>query len=358
VPLPDGWALAVADVAGSTPAIAQGAYKAVNMAGAAVISAVQNALGRQDVPFVFGGDGALVAVAADECAATAEALARVRTWVADELDLELRVALVPLRAIRDAGHDIRVARFQTSPQVAYAMVAGGGAAWADAELKAGRFAVPAAPAGARPDLTGLSCRWNPMPSRNGTIVSVIAVPVAGGDADRFAELVARVVALLEAQDRAGHPVPVAGPRFRWPPAGLRAEAAAGSRPAWRILISAALGMLADWTGRVLGGFDARRYRADTAANADFRKFDDGLKLTVDLAPQVADRLERVLADAAAAGTCRYGIHRQEAALMTCIVPSSLDRDHVHFVDGAAGGYAMAAAMLKARGAEPAPPIQS
>jgi hypothetical protein len=56
----------------------------------------------------------------------------------------------------------------------------------------------------------------------------------------------------------------------------------------------------------------------------------------------------VLADAAAAGTCRYGIHRQEAALMTCIVPSSLDRDHVHFVDGASGGYAMAAAMLKAR----------
>jgi hypothetical protein len=34
--------------------------------------------------------------------------------------------------------------------------------------------------------------------------------------------------------------------------------------------------------------------------------------------------------------------------MTCIVPSPLQRDHVHFVDGASGGYAMAASQLKAK----------
>jgi hypothetical protein len=32
--------------------------------------------------------------------------------------------------------------------------------------------------------------------------------------------------------------------------------------------------------------------------------------------------------------------------MTCVVPSPLAGDHMHFIDGAAGGYAMAAAMLK------------
>ena len=61
-PLPDGWALATADIVGSTKAIASGRYKAVNMAGASVISAMLNALGRRDLPFVFGGDGALVAI--------------------------------------------------------------------------------------------------------------------------------------------------------------------------------------------------------------------------------------------------------------------------------------------------------
>jgi hypothetical protein len=38
--------------------------------------------------------------------------------------------------------------------------------------------------------------------------------------------------------------------------------------------------------------------------------------------------------------------RQHNALMTCIVPSPLADDHMHFIDRAAGGYAIAAAMLK------------
>ena len=36
--------------------------------------------------------------------------------------------------------------------------------------------------------------------------------------------------------------------------------------------------------------------------------------------------------------------------MTCIVATPLERDHIHFIDGAAGGYAVAAANLKAKAA--------
>ncbi|TIL80394.1 MAG: DUF3095 domain-containing protein, partial [Mesorhizobium sp.] len=49
-----------------------------------------------------------------------------------------------------------------------------------------------------------------------------------------------------------------------------------------------------------------------------------------------------------AGICNYGLHRQKSALMTCLVASPLQRDHLHFIDGAAGGYAVAAASLKAK----------
>ena len=63
-PLPDDWHLALADIVSSTQAIAAGRYKAVNMAGASVISAIVNALGKGDYPFVFGGDGAMVAIPA------------------------------------------------------------------------------------------------------------------------------------------------------------------------------------------------------------------------------------------------------------------------------------------------------
>jgi Protein of unknown function (DUF3095) len=34
--------------------------------------------------------------------------------------------------------------------------------------------------------------------------------------------------------------------------------------------------------------------------------------------------------------------------VTCIVPSQLSRDHMHFIDGAAGGYAQAAQQMKAK----------
>jgi hypothetical protein len=43
-PLPDDWTIGVADIVESTRAIAEARYKAVNMAGAAVIAAVTNAL--------------------------------------------------------------------------------------------------------------------------------------------------------------------------------------------------------------------------------------------------------------------------------------------------------------------------
>ena len=62
VPLPDDWTIGVADIVESTKAIAAQRYKAVNMAGAAVIAAVTNALEGREFPFVFGGDGASDAV--------------------------------------------------------------------------------------------------------------------------------------------------------------------------------------------------------------------------------------------------------------------------------------------------------
>ena len=61
-PMPEDWVVGVADVQQSTEAIRQNRYKAVNMAGAAVIASVANALKNRDFPFVFGGDGASFAV--------------------------------------------------------------------------------------------------------------------------------------------------------------------------------------------------------------------------------------------------------------------------------------------------------
>src|ERR1700755_1304175 len=102
-PLPDDWIIGVSDIVESTKAIAANRYKAVNMAGAAVIAAVTNALEGREFPFVFGGDGASFAVAPGDLERAREALAATAAWVKEDLDLEMRVALIPLAAIRAQG---------------------------------------------------------------------------------------------------------------------------------------------------------------------------------------------------------------------------------------------------------------
>src|ERR1700674_4132294 len=130
-PLPDDWTIGVADIVESTKAIAEARYKAVNMAGAAVIAAVTNALDGREFPFVFGGDGASFAVAPDDLDRARGALAATASWVKDDLDLAMRVALVPVKAVRAQGLDVRVARFGPSANLSYAMFSGGGLGWAE-----------------------------------------------------------------------------------------------------------------------------------------------------------------------------------------------------------------------------------
>src|SRR3954452_6406048 len=195
--LPDDWTIGVADIVESTKAIAEARYKAVNMAGAAVISAVTNALDGREFPFVFGGDGASFAVSPDDLARARDALSATASWVRDDLDLVMRVALVPVAAIRAQALDIRVARFGPSPNLSYAMFSGGGLGWAEAAMKRGEFAVPAAPSGTQPDLTGLSCRFEEMPSVRGVILSVLVMPAKGPHPAKFRRLIEDVIALVE-----------------------------------------------------------------------------------------------------------------------------------------------------------------
>lgn len=352
--LPEDWLIGVSDVVNSTGLVAAGRYKTVNMVGAAVISAVMNALDGAAFPFVFGGDGASFAVAPAHADVVREAMARVARWAEAEFDVGLRVALVPLSEVRAAGADVKVARFQVSDGADYAMFEGGGLHWAEQQMKAGAFAIDPAPEGALPDLTGLSCRWSHMPARQGTILSVLVAPEPQAAAADVARVYARIIALAQALERGGHPAPAAGPGSDWPPKGatLEAHAARGSGSLGKARRKALFESFVAWllirTGLRLGGFDARRYARVVGENADFRKLDDGLKMTLDCDLATKDRIEAVLAEAAEAGLVRYGLATQDEAMMTCIVPSIMTDDHVHFIDGAAGGYTLAASRMKGR----------
>ena len=326
------------------------------MAGASVIAAVTNALEGREFPFVFGGDGASFAVSPDDLERRARGAGGDRDLGRrEDLNLAMRVALVPVRAVRAQGLDVRVARFGPSPNLSYAMFSGGGLGWAEAAMKRGEFAVSLAHPGTQPDLSGLSCRFEEIPSTRGIILSVLVVPARGADPLAFRKVIEDVIKLVERSPDAGRPVPSGGPPLRWPPAGLEYEARAargGSLLKRRTVVLA----FTLWAYVVLrfgikvGSFVPKNYMQQVVENSDFRKYDDGLRMILDCTTELERALTQRLADAASSGIVRYGLHRQDAAMMTCFAPSVMRSDHVHFIDGARGGYASAATALKAMAA--------
>ena len=349
--LPDDWHIGVSDVIGSKAAIEAGRYKAVNLAGAATISAVTNRLGGDLSLFAFGGDGARFAVPPKQARSAADALSSVAKWTASDLDLQLRVGMTTVAEIRAAGLDVSVAFWRASEDVRYAMFAGEGLEWAEAQLKSGALELPSDGSDDDPDLTGLSCQWGPIETKQGKIVSLIVKRAPDASHARFSQIIADLVQILE-EATAGNPVPADGPRVRWPADSidLQSRVTQIGRSSFRRRLGVLAGTALIWIlfklGRPVGRFDPARYRREITANTDFRKFDDGLMMTIDCSVETIARLREVLEESSKAGVVRYGLHAQNKALMTCVVPSVFNSDHMHFIDGSEGGYASAARQMQ------------
>ena len=207
------------------------------------------------------------------------------------------------------------------------MFSGGGLAWAEGGMKAGDFALEPSPPDVRPDLTGLSCRFDEIKSTHGVILSLIVVPAPAKDAARFEEFLRAILQLAEGGAEVRSPVPVSGPRPRWPPSGFELEARASP-----------LNRRSPWAARLWVGKNARCPRDLQNRSTDRRLRSGALRAAarpeyglpeIRRWPSYDPRLhlgprrqvEALLATAEALGIARSGTHRQDAALMTCFVPS-------------------------------------
>jgi hypothetical protein len=81
------------------------------------------------------------------------------------------------------------------------------------------------------------------------------------------------------------------------------------------------------------------------ANSDFRKCDEVLRMVIAVDTPARQKLEVWLQRAFEEGKLVYGLQISQAALITCLVSDHVHQ-HVHFLDGDQGGYALAASQLK------------
>jgi hypothetical protein len=89
-------------------------------------------------------------------------------------------------------------------------------------------------------------------------------------------------------------------------------------------------------------FKATLHRGEISQHTDFRKFDGGMMMTVNCSAAVVGELRSLLKEATAAKIIRFDMQLQDETLMTYVVPSIQNSDHMHFVDGADGSYPAAA----------------
>lgn len=357
--VPEDWHVVITDVKGSTQAILAGRYKDVNAVGVASIIALRNAIPAVELPYVFGGDGATILVPETRLEAMRAALRGVRDVAKRAFELELRAAHVPVARLIREGHPLLVGRYRLSPHVALAAFSGRGFSVAekwvkDQEMGAEFQVSDEGPAEA--NLEGFECRWQPAPSRRGKMVSLLVIAL--GDLDSREATYRRTLAFVDSLMSGGarHPLREEQLRLRGLKGDFSTEAKlmSGEASGKRYSSFNRNARKQALFGRGLlkfklsaGSFDGVRYVSEFLENTDFQKFDEALRMVLDMKTEDIEGLERFLEEQHAAGRLAFGLHQSNEALITCMV-RSYSGDHVHFVDGADGGYALAAKQLKAQ----------
>lgn len=352
---PADWYVLMTDVVGSTAAIEQGQYKAVNVLGASSIMAVLNAVAPLDIPFVFGGDGAVLLVPPSALQRGRDALLGLKTIAREAFGLSLRVGVVPVSAIAPET-PVKVAKFRLTATHCQGSFIGGGITYAESLVKTDSaycLEVEGDPAVA--NLAGLECRWQAIPSEPGHTLSLIVAapsPSAGLHDDLYREVLNALQAIY-GDSAQYHPITVDRLKITLNPFQLRAEAKArSSQPRrWIYWAKAYLEALLGWVlmrfGIQAGGVDWGRYRQDVWAASDYQKLDDYLRMVIVGTPAQTQQLTDYLEARFQQGQLAYGLHVSDRALMTCLVLNRRDH-HFHLIDSADGGYALAAKHLKAQ----------
>jgi hypothetical protein len=93
------------------------------------------------------------------------------------------------------------------------------------------------------------------------------------------------------------------------------------------------------------GVPGEKYIRDLVINTDFQKFDETLRMVMDSSPEQTKGLLTYLDGEHRRRRLCYGAHTGKEALITCLIFDRQDK-HLYFIDGASGGYALAAEQMK------------
>lgn len=362
-PVPADWYVVITDVVHSTQAIEAGRYKDVNYLGACSIIAVLNVAKKLEIPFVFGGDGASLVIPPSLYVVTKQALLGLRKLAKEEYNLDLRVGAVPVEEITSTGYEVKIAKWRVSENYSQAVFIGGGLTYATDLIKSPvtshLYQYSCSKEGFphnKVNLEGLECRWQDIFSKSGETVSLIVKTTDENlESSRqvYRDLLEKIY-MIYGNESYYHPVTQDTLKLSFSYSNLRSEI--NSRTQGKGLLNKFLcflklalinflGLLLMKIKPQLGNVDWGKYKDILLCTSDYQKFDDLLRMVIASNAKQRKKLVQYLEKQFRAGKLVYGIHKSNRALMTCLVFERSGRQ-VHFVDGADGGYTLAAKAMK------------
>jgi len=340
-PAPADWYVVATDIVSSTRAVDSGHYKDVNTIGAAAIACAHNAMPEIEFPFVFGGDGASFLIPESGLEAVKAELMALMALSLNKFQLELRASVISISELYELEAKLDVAKFEMKGGKYIGVFRGGGLTLAEKILKEpdNQYSLTA-DASNSPDLKDLSCRWKPIPSRHGKIVSLLVVSRAKDHSDAYRIILNTLEEIVGGPLESVNPVDLSVMSHH-----SFLQCAKDEVRFFRTAFSFAffkkmLGILAMYI------FDSKKYVDTIPHHSDYRKFDDALRMIIDCSVNQVEEIKNFLEDRYMAGELFYGLHLSDESLMTCYVQSVTAADHIHFIDGGNGGYSAASKQLK------------
>ena len=347
--IPANWHVIITDVKNSTIATEQGLHETVNLIATGSIVAVLNIVYKANlsVPFFFGGDGATFIIPPTMFDAAMQALLLHRDNTKKTFNLDLRVGSIPVSEIYEQQQELNISKLRTSTLFAIPVVLGNGLTYAEKKIKGPDYMFADTPVTDEElDLSGMQCRWDRIkpPSTDFEIVSLLVIVRDGiKQSEAFKKVIDKIDEIYgEPQIR--KPISVNKLKLKGTLARIELEMRArmgGFKPIY---------LLTNWIKSSLGYFyfktkKGKIYLANLVEMSDTLVIDGKINTVISGTASQREQLEAALSKIESKGEIFYGLYVSSESIMSCYVRNMNDR-HVHFIDGAEGGYTRAAMVLK------------
>lgn len=348
--VPDDWYVVITDIENSSEAVDKGMHQEVNLiATGSVIAALNIAReSKADIPFFFGGDGATLLIPSPLLQRVIQALTEHQKNTLQKFGLHLRVGYVPVAEIYGKSYLLKIAKVKLGMLLSIPVLVGNGLLYAERMIKDNALAPELPPVKKKIlNLEGMECRWDrilPPEDKQEVVCLLVTTPVGNNQAAIFKQVLDQIDSIYGSPAKR-NPISVAKLRMEATLARIRTEMRA------RLGKFSIYYLIKTWLVTLYGKFiwvfdpNGKRYLRQLVELSDTLVIDGRISTVISGTVGQRLALTEALDQIEREGLIIYGMHISEASILSCYVRDR-DNQHIHFVDGADGGYTLAAGMLK------------